>query len=241
MKSEIGLWKHRAAEAAAELVRDGMVVGLGSGSTMAETVKCLAKKKPEAVFVPASHTIEKVARRSGLKLGGLGARRPLDLVLDGADEVDPNFNLIKGRGGAHTREKILARAARRVAIVVDRTKLVERLGERSPVPVEVLPFAAERCKTELAGLGGDPKLRLRKGGKPFVTDNENYILDVKFSRIPNPAKLEREINEVPGVVENGIFTRLADVVLVGHENGCARLVSRRDFLKIRNFFHRGGI
>jgi ribose 5-phosphate isomerase A len=231
MKSGVGLWKRRAAEVAAELVKNGMVTGLGSGSTMAEVVRCLARKKPKAIFIPASSMIERTARRLGLKLGTLDAFDKLDLMLDGADEVDPNLNLIKGRGGAHTREKILTRSAERVVIVVDKTKLVRRLGKRSPVPVEVLPFAVKHAEKKLAKkLGGRPKLRV-SGSRPYITDNRNYILDVKFHRISKPANLEREVNRIPGVVENGIFVGLADAIIVGHEKGVKTINSKRDFLQ----------
>jgi ribose 5-phosphate isomerase A len=166
----------------------------------------------------------------GLKLGPLDDFPELDFMLDGADELDKNFNLIKGRGGAHTREKIVASAAKRVVIIVDRTKLVRKLGERSPVPVEVLPFAHEYTMCKLAELG-EPKLRLTLAGTPFVTDDGNYIADVKFRSIAKPTEIEQKINRVPGVVENGIFVGVADEVLVGHESGCTRLRSKRDFLK----------
>lgn len=224
-------WKRVAAEGAAKLVKKGMVVGLGSGTTVARAISVLAETKPDATFVPASSFTQQLASRLGLKLNSLDAREKLDLVLDGADEVDPNFNLIKGRGGAHTREKIIASAARRVVIVVDRTKLVLRLGERSPVPVEILPSAREYTTRRLAELEGEPKLRLTSAGTPFVTDDGNYIVDVKFRSISNPAKLEQAINRVPGVIENGIFVGMADLVFVGHEDGCTKLGSRRDFLR----------
>jgi len=224
-------WKRAAAEAAAKLVCDGMVVGLGSGTTVAQVVRTLARFKPKATFVPSSSATQRLASKLGLRLGSLDAHERLDLMLDGADEVDPNFNLIKGRGGAHTREKIVASAARRVVIIVDLTKLVRRLGERTPVPVEVLPFAGEYTMRELAKLGGEPKLRLTSAGVPFVTDNGNFIVDLKFARIAQPAKLEQEINRVPGVVENGIFVDVADLVIVGQKDGCSKLRSKRDFLR----------
>ena len=224
-------WKQAAAEGAARLVKKGMVVGLGSGTTMARAIHVLAGLKPNATFVPASSSTQQLASRLGLKLISLDTCDKLDLALDGADEVDPNFNLIKGRGGAHTREKIIASAARRVVIVADRTKLVSRLGERVPVPVEILPFAREYTTRRLAELGGEPRLRLTSAGAPFTTDDGNYIVDVKFRSIIKPSELEQAINRVPSVVENGIFVGVADEVLVGHEGGCVRLKSKRDFLK----------
>jgi ribose 5-phosphate isomerase A len=224
------MWKREAAKVAAKLARDKMVVGLGSGTTVAEIIRVLAKLKSKATFIPSSSLTQRLAGDLGLKLSSLDVYEKLDLMIDGADEVDPNFNMIKGGGGAHTREKIVAGAAKRVAIVVDRTKLVKKLGERTPVPVEVIPFAHDYTARKLSELGGKPKLRGAASGSPFVTDNGNYILDVKFSSIPNPAELERKINLVPGVVENGLFVDVADIFLVGYSGGCKTLRTRRDFL-----------
>ena len=207
-----------------------MAVGLGSGSTVAHVVKCLAKLKPDASFVPGSIATQRLASELGLKLASLHEYRKLDLMIDGADEVDARFNMIKGRGGAQTREKIVADAAKRVVIVVDRTKLVSLLGEKMPVPVEVLPFVYRTAIRRLAELGGKPVLRATPTGAPFVTDDGNYIVDVKFRSISNPAKLEQVINRVPGVIENGIFVGVADIVLVGYEGGCKILKSKKDFV-----------
>jgi ribose 5-phosphate isomerase A len=225
------MWKREAAKVAAKLVRDKMMVGLGSGTTVAEIIRVLAKLKSKATFIPSSSPTQRLAGDLGLKLSSLDVHEKLDLMIDGADEVDPDFNMIKGGGGAHTREKIVAGTAKRVAIVVDRTKLVRKLGERSPVPVEVLPFAREYTARKLAELGGEPKLRVATGGSPFVTDDGNYLLDVKFHSIANPAELEQKINRIPGVVENGIFVGVADIVLVGYESGCMKLDSKQAFLK----------
>lgn len=224
-------WKREAAEVAAKLVRDKMVVGLGSGTTVIKVIQVLAKLKPKAIFVPSSSATQRLASDLGLELSSLDVHDKLDLMIDGADEVDLNFNMIKGRGGAHTREKIVAGAAKRVAIVVDKTKLVKKLGEHAPVPVEVLPFVREYMMSKLAQLGGEPKLRMSASGAPFITDNGNYVMDVKFHSITNPTKLEHQINRVPGVVENGIFVDVADEVIVGYEVGHAKLRSKQDFSK----------
>lgn len=223
-------WKRAAAEAAAKLVKDGMLVGLGSGTTVMQAVRILAGRKPEATFVSSSVMIGRLAGELGLKLGSLDDFPRLDLMIDGANEIDQNFNMIKGGGGAHTREKIVASAAKKVVIVVDRTKLVRRLGERMPVPVEVLPFAHKFTMSKLAGLGGKPELRMTSAGAPFVTDNGNYLIDVKFVKITRPAELETSINRLPGVVENGLFVGVADIVLVGHEGGCSTLRTKHDFI-----------
>jgi len=226
---EVERWKNVAAEAAAKFVKRGMVVGLGSGTTVAQVVRALARN-PRAIFVSSSIYIQRLASELGLKLASLHEYKKLDLMIDGADEVDASFNMIKGRGGAHTREKIVAGATKRVVIVVDKTKLVKRLGEKMPVPVEALPSVHRYAMGKLAELGGKPKLRVTPSGAPFVTDDGNYIIDVKFEKIAKPAELERAINHVPGVVENGIFVGVADVVLVGYEGGCKALRSKGDFL-----------
>jgi len=213
-----------------------MAVGLGSGTTVAHVVRTLAEQKSKAIFIPSSFATQRLASELGLGLGSLEDRPKLDLMIDGADEVDPDFNMVKGGGGAQTREKIVASAAKKVAIVVDRTKLVKRLGERVPVPIEVLPFAHKFTMRKLAELKGEARLRTTPAGAPFVTDNGNYIIDVKFASITQPDKLEAKINRVSGVVENGLFVDVADEVFVGHEGGCVRLKSKRDFL---NFIRRG--
>jgi len=233
---EVEVWKKASARAAAKLVKTGMAVGLGSGTTVVHVVRTLAEQKSKAIFIPSSFVIQKLAGELGLRLGSLEDHPKLDLMIDGADEIDPNFNMIKGKGGAQTREKIVASAARKVAIVVDRTKLVRRLGERESIPIEVLPFAYKFTMQKLAELKGEARLRTTPTGAPFVTDNGNYIIDVKFASIPQPDKLEAKINRVPGVVENGLFVDVADEVFVGHEGGCVRLKSKRDFL---NFIRRG--
>lgn len=224
-------WKRAAAECVAKLVKDKMVIGLGSGTTMSHVVHVLAERGARATFVPSSFAIQRLAASKGLRLGTLDDHPKLDLTIDGADEIDPNFNMIKGRGGAHTREKILISASKKVAIVVDRTKLVSRLGESVAVPVEILPFAQKFVMRKLAEMKGEPILRTISEGMPFVTDNGNYVVDVKFSSIPRPAELEDAINRVPGVVENGLFTNCVDVVYVGYEGGCKILRSKRDFQK----------
>lgn len=223
-------WKRSAARTATRFVKKGMVVGLGSGSTVAHFIEVLGEERPKALFVASSSSTQKLASEKGLTLVSLNDFQKLDLVVDGADEVDPDFNMIKGGGGAHTREKILASVAKKVVIIVDRTKLVHRLGERMPLPVEVLPFAYKFVAGELTKLKGKPKLRMGPHGEPFLTDNGNYILDVRFKRILNPEKLEARINSIPGVVDNGLFVGLADVLLVGYEKGCAKLKKKRDFL-----------
>jgi ribose 5-phosphate isomerase A len=227
---EVEDWKNASAKAAAKSVKAGTSVGLGSGTTVIHLIRALAEQRSKAIFIPSSIATQNLAGELGLKMGSLEDRPKLDLMIDGADEVDPDFNLIKGKGGAHTREKIVASAAKKVLIMVDRTKLVKRLGEQAPVPVEVLPFEYKFTMRRLSKLNGRPILRKTSASAPFVTDNGNYIIDVKFLQIIRPAELEAKIDMIPGVVENGLFVDVADELFVGHEGGCARLKSKRDFL-----------
>lgn len=235
---ETETWKAAAAREAAKLVRDGMVVGLGSGSTVAKLIEALAELRPDADYIAASSSSERLAKELGLKLTSFEEHQRIDLTIDGADEVDPNFDMIKGHGGAHTREKIIAVAARKMVVIVDKTKLVRKLGQRFPVPVEVLPFAKDYTMKMLAALGR-PCLKLKDGG-PMVTDNGNYLIEVWFKRIDNAAKLEEKINRLPGVIDNGIFAGLADVVFVGHENGCTVLRDKKGFLNFLKETEFGG-
>ena len=225
-------WKKNAAEKAAKLVEDDMTVGLGSGSTLAEVVKTLGEKKSEAEFVCASTSTLQLADRMDLNLTSLKKNTELDITIDGADEVNPEFDMIKGGGGAHAREKIVANAARKVAIVVDKTKFVEKLGEKNPVPNEIIPFSHEHVSGLIESLGSETQLRKSTSGGPFVTDNGNYIIDADFGTIDNPAELGNKLNQVPGVIENGIFIDLLDRLFVGHENGCETAENKEEFLKI---------
>ncbi len=225
-------WKKNAAMEAAKLVEDNMVVGLGSGSTLAEVVKILGEKKSKAEFVCASISTQQLADRMNLNLTSLKKNIELDLTIDGADEVNPELDMIKGGGGAHTREKIVAKAARKVAIVVDKTKVVKNLGEKNPVPVEIIPFSYDYIAGILESLGSKTKLRKSKAGGPFVTDNGNYILDADFGIIEKPSKLEKRLNQVPGVIDNGIFIDLLDQLFIGYEDSCKIIKNKKEFSKV---------
>jgi len=200
----IELSKKTAGEKAAGYVKDGMVVGLGTGSTVKHTIKKIASRirgeNLNIIAIPTSDETEELAIKEKIPLSSLNENPGIDIAVDGADEVDKNFNLIKGGGGAHVREKIIASAAMEFVVVADFTKKVSKIG-KFPVPVEVLPLAVEFVKSELIKLGGKPELR-----KNFTTDNGNLILDTKFL-IENPEELEIKLNSIPGVVDNGIFAQ----------------------------------
>jgi ribose 5-phosphate isomerase A len=214
------LAKRRAGIEAATIVRDGQVVGLGTGSTAAEAIAELGRRVREEglsiVGVPTSFSAAMLATKHGVPIQTLENVSGIDIAIDGADEVDPYRNLIKGGGGAHTREKVVASNALTFVIVVDSSKLVERLGEKCPVPVEVISMARTPVIRRLEALGGKPVLRMsaQKDG-PVITDECNMILDVKFDGIDDPETLDKQINAIPGVVENGLFVGMADLILVG--------------------------
>lgn len=217
--------KQAVAERGASLVQSGMVLGLGSGTTSALMVQAIGRKLREGtlrdiVGVPSSSAIAAVARESGVPLATLDERPALDLNLDGADEVDPNLDLIKGLGGALLWEKIVATAAREVVILVDDSKLVSRLGTKAPLPVEVVPFGWKSHLTFIVSLGGAPTLRLEPDGKPFVTDEGNYILHCRFEGgIADPAGLEAKLLGRAGIVGTGLFLGVAHRVIVGKAGG----------------------
>ena len=214
--------KQAVAEAAVEQIRDGMVLGLGSGSTAALMIQALGAKLrrgdlKDIVGVTTSFQGEVLAAELGIPLKSLNAIDRIDLAIDGADEVDPSFQLIKGGGACHVQEKLVARRADRFVVVVDSTKLVDTLNLGFLLPVEVLPGAWRQVQGQLKEMGADAQLRMavRKAG-PVVTDQGNVVLDAKFvGGITNPAALEKEINNLPGVLENGLFVDITDQVLVG--------------------------
>jgi ribose 5-phosphate isomerase A len=215
------LMKQEVGKAAANRVQSNSIVGLGTGSTTAFALEYIGDrlKKGEwtnVVGVPTSFQAEVLAREYGIPLTTLDAIDHIDIAIDGADEVDPQKNLIKGGGAAHTREKIVDALANSFIVVVDSGKLVDKLGSTFLLPVEVIPMARTPVMRALEKLGGQPTLRMgvKKAG-PVVTDQGNLVIDVKFAAIDNPAELEKTINNIPGVLENGLFVGVTDVVLVG--------------------------
>ncbi|MEX0747474.1 MAG: ribose-5-phosphate isomerase RpiA, partial [Rhodothermales bacterium] len=202
--------KQAAGKRAAALVESGMKVGLGTGSTAAVMIEELGRRIREEglkiVGTPTSMSAERLARAAGIQLVTLDELDELDLAIDGADEIDPDLNLIKGRGAAHTREKVVASMARRFVIVANEEKLVDRLGSKATVPVEVLPMAAHPVAIALRKLGAVIELRMGKAKDgPVVTDQGMWILDAAFSGIDGPEELDRDIKLLPGVLDHGLF------------------------------------
>jgi len=220
--------KRHAAWHAVGFVESGMVVGLGHGSTASFAVHCIAEllqtgRLSDILGVPCSLQVEAEARRLGIPLTTLEAHPVVDLTIDGADEVDPHLNLIKGGGGALLREKIVAQASRREIIVVDETKLSPALGTHRPVPVEVLPFGYRSQVAYLESLGAEVTLRHNDDGALLRTDQRNLILDCSFGPIPDPAQLAARLSARAGIVEHGLFLGLATDVIVATGQGIRHL------------------
>jgi ribose 5-phosphate isomerase A len=219
--------KEAAGRAAAELVRDGDIVGLGTGSTAYFAVVALGERVKAGLKItgiPTSVQTAELARAVGIPLTTLDEHPEIDITIDGADEVDPKLNLIKGGGGALLREKVVASVTKKMVVVADSTKMVPALG-KFPLPVEVIPFARTVVEKKIVALGATPKLRTKSDGGPFLTDNGNQILDCSFGTIADPAALSRELNGLPGVVEHGLFIGLAKLALVGRGNRVEELRS----------------
>jgi ribose 5-phosphate isomerase A len=219
----------RIAARALELVADNSIVGLGTGKAATEFVRALGERVRQGMRVrgiPTSEATAKVAREYGIPLLQLDAVESIDITVDGADEVDPNLDLIKGYGGALVREKIVAAASKQEIILVGSEKLVPVLGSRGILPVEVIPFSVSLCQRRLRLLGCQPKLRGGDGGA-FISDGGNYILDCGIDPIANPQQLEAAICAIPGVVGSGLFLGMADRVFVGDADGVRELTRRR--------------
>lgn len=215
------LMKQQVGKAAADRVQSGTIVGLGTGSTTAYALQYIGERIAKGELkdikgVPTSFQAEVLAKQYNIPLTTLDDIDHIDIAIDGADEVDPNKNLIKGGGAAHTREKIVDCLATQFIVVVDSSKLVEKLGSTFLLPVEVIPMAKTPVMKAIEKLGGKPTLRMgvKKAG-PVITDQGNFVIDVKFDNIENPAELEKTLNNIPGVLENGLFVGVADIILVG--------------------------
>ena len=222
--------KERAAEAAMKYVQDGMTLGLGSGSTSECFIRALGVAIAAGRFknlrcIPTSLQSQRLAEQLGITLVTLTANRQIDLAVDGADEVDPQLNLIKGLGGALLREKITEQNARRFIVIVDYTKLVPRLGSRGPVPLEILPFASEAQVDYIRQMGGRPAQRMTSANEPFISDNGNLIYDCYFGPIADPASLDATLSARAGVIGTGLFIGMVERVIVGHDDRIDELVS----------------
>jgi ribose 5-phosphate isomerase A len=213
--------KQVAARAAIELVENGQIVGLGSGSTATLAVRFLAERIRaglKIVGIPTSQKIAQLAEQLGIPLTTLEEHSQIDIDLDGADEIDPQLNLIKGGGGAFLREKIVASISRRFIVIADSTKQVERLG-KFPLPVEVIQFAQSLIKGQIEALGAEVRLRQYSNGNPYVTDEGHHVLDCTFGEISDLQALADKLLRIPGVVEHGLFIGMAEMALIG-KDGC---------------------
>lgn len=215
MLSSTELMKKAAGEKAAEFVRDGMILGLGSGSTVYWLLKRLGERVQEGLTIkgiPSSLRTEGWAKEFNIPLTDFSEVQDLDLAIDGADEIDPDFNLTKGGGGSLLREKLVDIQAKKLIIIADESKLVQQLG-KFPLPVEVVPFGWEATAKRIAALGATPVLR-KRDGQVFVSNNSNYILDCQFQSIPNPDELHKQLKLLLGVVETGLFIDMTDTVII---------------------------
>jgi len=209
--------KEAAALAAVKLVREGDIVGLGTGSTAAYAIRFLGQRVQAGLKIrgiPTSIHTQEAAASLGIPLTTLDEFQKIDITIDGADEVDPKLRLIKGGGGALLREKIVASASRNLVIIADSSKRVSMLG-KFPVPVEVIKFAEAVVANKIAAFGAEVVVRGASSGRPFITDEGNHILDCNFGQIPDPPALARKLENTPGVVEHGLFIGMASAVLIG--------------------------
>ncbi|HTF32256.1 MAG TPA: ribose-5-phosphate isomerase RpiA [Myxococcota bacterium] len=216
-----------AGERALEFIKEGQTVGLGTGRAASAFIELLGQRVKAGLrirAVPTSERTEALARKLGIPLVTLAQAGTLDVCLDGADEVDPQLDLIKGYGGALVREKIVAASAQQLVILVGPEKLVQKLGARGQLPVEVVPFGLTLATRRLRALGCEPRLRM-DGGAPYLTDNGNHILDCGIGLLEDAGRFESELRAIPGLVGSGLFLGMADVVIV--ENGGRVEVRRR--------------
>ncbi|HET8827517.1 MAG TPA: ribose-5-phosphate isomerase RpiA [Terriglobales bacterium] len=217
--------KRSAARAAVQLVQFGSVVGLGSGSTATFAIQFLAERVRSGlkiVGIPTSQATKQLAEQLGIPLTTLDENPVIDIDIDGADEIDPQLNLIKGGGGAMLREKVIASASKRFVVVAESTKLVSHLG-KFPLPVEVISFAEALVKRRIEALGAQVTLRKQRDGGVYVTDEGHHILDCNFGEIADPAALNAKLHEIPGVVEHGLFIRLAETAFVGKDGNVVQV------------------
>ncbi|MGC2247945.1 MAG: ribose-5-phosphate isomerase RpiA [Terriglobales bacterium] len=220
--------KELAGRAAAKLVNDGDIVGVGTGSTAYFAILALGERVKaglKIIGIPTSNASAELARGVGIPLSTLDQHSAIDIDIDGADEIDPHLNLIKGGGGALLREKVIATASKKFVVIADSGKLVSTLG-KFPLPVEVISFARAVVEKKIAGLGASVKWRTHPDGSPYATDNGNPILDCSFGKIEDPPKLARTLSDIQGVVEHGLFIGLASLALIGKGNSVEEITAR---------------
>jgi ribose 5-phosphate isomerase A len=208
-------------------VRPGQTVGLGTGRAASAFIRALGQRGIKVRGVPTSAASAELAHSLGIEVVALDGKGRLDVDIDGADEVDPRLNLVKGYGGAMVREKIVACASRKVVILVGAEKRVTRLGQRRRLPVEVVPFAMHYAMRRMRGLGLKPSVRIGADGREFLSDNGNVVVDCATGVIHGPARLERELQAIPGVVGTGLFIGIASVVLIANGDGSIATLERR--------------
>ncbi len=221
--------KEAAARASLRFIKSGQVVGLGTGSTAASFIRLLAEQVKNGLRIrgiPTSVRSRELAESLGIPLTTLDECQEIDVTVDGADEVDPELRLIKGGGGALLREKVVASATKHLVIVADATKQVPRLG-KFPLPVEVIRFAQALVAKKIAALGADVRLRLQANGTPYVTDESNHIFDCRFDEIADADNLARQLSDMPGIVEHGLFIGMASTVLLAKGDEIVELHRRR--------------
>ena len=222
--------KEVAGRRAAEYIEEGMIVGLGTGSTAEFAIRAIGERVTSGLSIkaiPTSEASANLARELGIELTTLEDDPAVDLTIDGADEVDPALDLIKGLGGALLREKIVASATARQVIIIDPSKIVDKLGTQAPLPIEVVPFSWSLVARRLTERGLEPTLRLQDSGQPFVTDNGNYIIDgLGPAGIDDATATDTWLNTLPGVVENGLFVAMTHLVVIGEEDGTSRLIEK---------------
>lgn len=216
----------RVALAALSRVADGMTLGLGTGRAAEAFIERLGERVRRGLRVrgvPTSKRSEELAKKLQIECVGLDEINGIDVAFDGADEVAPDLALTKGLGGALLRERVVAYEADRLVILVTPEKIVQKLGSRTAIPIEVVPFATATASRHLRALGGEPVVRKKADGFPFVTDNMNWILDTRFAPLEDPAKLHDEARRIPGVVDTGLFVGMADVVIVGGDDAVTEM------------------
>lgn len=221
--------KKAAAYEAAQFVRHGMIVGLGTGSTAKHMIRALGEKVRAGMNlrgVPTSQETASLAKQAGIPLLDADNRWEIDVAIDGADQVDPQFNLIKGGGGALLKEKIVATSAKQFIVVVDHTKQVSILGGAFPLPIEVIPFGWGSTIREIESLTKSRIVLRERNGAPFLTEAGHFIVDVHLDRIAQPGELETALNLIPGVVETGLFVGRTDVLIVGTPQGVRTVLAR---------------